>query len=130
MEDSKGVTNEAKNVGQTYQEQAGRAGEQHQRTAEKGLDAVLRSWGEFNDGASAIAAEVTGYSKQAFNDAAQNFKRLIGAKSLEQAIEIQTQYAKKAYDDHVAELSKLSQMYLELTRNAYRPSEQGPSAKR
>jgi len=32
---------------------------------------------------------------------------------MEQAIEIQTQYAKKAYDDHVAEMSKLNQMYLQ-----------------
>jgi hypothetical protein len=129
MQDTKDMANEAKNVARTYQAQAERAGEQYQRAAEKGLDAVLRSWGEFNSGVSAIAAEVTGYSKQAFNDAARNFERLIGAKSVEQAIEIQSQYAKKAYDDHVAAMSKLSQMYLTLARNAYRPAEQRTSAK-
>jgi hypothetical protein len=129
MEHTKDIANEAKNAGRTYQQQAERAGERYQRAAENGLDAVLRSWGEFNNGVTAIASELTGYSKQAFNDAARNFEQLIGAKSMEQAIEIQTQYAKKAYDDHVAQMSKLSQMYLQLTRNAYRPSEQGPSAK-
>jgi len=50
---------------------AGRAGGRAvSEAAEKGLDAVLRSWGEFNSGATAIASELTGYSKQAFNDAA------------------------------------------------------------
>jgi hypothetical protein len=46
---------------------------------------------------------------------------LVGAKSVEQAIEIQTQYAKKAYDTHVAELTKLGEMYVGLARTAYQP---------
>jgi|SRR6478736_5654779 len=47
-----------------------------------------------------------------------------GAKSFEQVIEIQSQYAKKAYDTYTAELSKLGEMYAGLTRNAYKPVEQ------
>jgi hypothetical protein len=39
-------------------------------------------------------------------------------------IEIQSQYAKKAYDTYIAELSKLGEMYAGLTRNAYKPVEQ------
>ena len=39
-------------------------------------------------------------------------------------IEIQSQYAKKAYDAYLAELSKLGEMYAGLTRNAYKPVEQ------
>jgi hypothetical protein len=44
--------------------------------------------------------------------------------SFEQVIEIQSQYAKKAYDTYTAELSKLGEMYAGLTRNAYKPVEQ------
>jgi hypothetical protein len=39
-------------------------------------------------------------------------------------IEIQSQYAKRAYDNYVAELSKLGEIYAGLTRNAYKPVEQ------
>ena len=48
---------------------------------------------------------------------------MIGAKSLEQAIEIQSQYITKAYDTYMAEMSKLGEMYVGLARNAYKPVE-------
>ena len=38
------------------------------------------------------------YSKKAFEDGTRAFEQLIGAKSVEQAIEIQSQYAKKAFE--------------------------------
>ena len=44
-------------------------------------------------------------------------------KSVEQAFEIQSQYAKRAYDAHLAEVSKLGEMYVGLVRDAYKPVE-------
>ena len=74
-----------------------------------------------NKGFQAIAADVTDYSKKAFEDGTRTFEQLIGAKSFEQAFEIQSQYAKKAFDAYVAQLSKLGEMYVDLARNAYKP---------
>ena len=88
-----------------------------------GFDAAVRSFGEVNKGFQAIAAEVTDYSKKAFEDSTRAFEQLIGAKSIEQAIEIQSQYAKKAYDTYVAEMSKLGEMYVGLAKDAYKPVE-------
>jgi hypothetical protein len=84
----------------------------------------VHSFGEVNKGLQAIAAEVTDYSKEAFENGTRAFEQLLGAKSFEQVIEIQSQYAKKAYDTYIAELSKLGEMYAGLTRNAYKPVEQ------
>jgi hypothetical protein len=47
----------------------------------------------------------------------------MGAKSIEQAVEIQSNYAKKAYDAYVAEMSKLGEMYAGLAKDAYKPVE-------
>jgi hypothetical protein len=44
-------------------------------------------------------------------------------KSVEQAIEIQSRYAKKAYDEYIAEVSKLGEMYVSFARSAYKPFE-------
>jgi hypothetical protein len=44
----------------------------------------------------------------AFEDATRAFQQLVSAKSAEQAFEIQSQYAKKAYDAYLAEMSKLT----------------------
>jgi hypothetical protein len=76
-----------------------------------------------NKGFQAIAAEVTDYSKKAFEDGTRAFEQLIGAKSVEQAVEIQSQYAKKAYDTYIAEMSKIGEMYAGLARDAYKPVE-------
>ena len=50
------------------------------------------------------------YSKKAFEDATRAFEQLVGAKSFESVIEIQSQYAKKAYDTWVVEASKLGEI--------------------
>jgi len=92
-----------------------------QKMGKDNYDVMVRSYGELNKGLQAITARMTDYSKRAFEDAARAFEQLASVKSFEQAIEIQSQYAKKAYDDWVAEASKLSEMYTELTRDAYRP---------
>ena len=103
--------------------------EEFQKVGKDGFDAAVRSFGEFNKGFQAIAAEVTDYSKKAFEDGTRAFEQLIGAKSIEQAIEIQSQYAKKAYDAYVAEVSKLGEMYVGLAKDAYKPVEAAFSKK-
>ena len=89
----------------------------------EGLDAALSSYGELNKGFQAIAARMTDYSKQAFEDATRAFEQVVGAKSLEGVTEIQSHYAKKAYDTWAAEASKLGEMYAAIARDAYKPVE-------
>ena len=97
--------------------------EEFQKVGKDGFDAAVKSFGEMNKGFQAIAAEVTDYSKKAFEDSTRAFEQLIGAKSIEQAVEIQSQYAKKAYDTYMAEMSKLGEMYVGLAKDAYKPVE-------
>lgn len=94
-----------------------------QKLGKENYGAMVRSYGELSKGFQTIGARVTDYSKQAFVDATTTFERLAGAKSLEQAVEIQSQYAKKAYDNWVAEASKIGEMYASVDRDAYKPVE-------
>ncbi len=97
--------------------------EEFQKVGKDGFDAAVRSFGEMNKGFQAIAAEMTDYSKKAFEDSTRAFEQLVGAKSVEQAIEIQSQFAKKAYDTYMAEMSKIGEMYVGLAKDAYKPVE-------
>ena len=99
-------------------------GEEFQRATKDGFDASVRSFGEVSKGFQAIAATAVDYSKKAFEDSTRTFEQLAGAKSFEQAWEIQSQYAKKAFDAYVAQASKIGEMYVDLARTAYRPVEQ------
>jgi phasin family protein len=98
--------------------------DESQKFGKEGFDAALRSYGELNKGFQVIAAKATDYTKKSFEDATRAFEQLLGAKSIEQAIEIQSAYAKKAYDAWVAEATKLSELYVNLARDAYKPVEQ------
>ena len=95
-----------------------------QRAGKDGFDAAVSSFGEANKGFQAIAAEIAAYSKKSFEDGTRAFEQLIGAKSFEQAWEIQSQYAKKAFEAYVAQASKIGEMYVDLARGAYNPVEQ------
>jgi phasin family protein len=99
-------------------------GEDYQKLSKEGFDATLRSLGEVNKGFQALTAEMTDYSKKAFDDGIHAWQQLLGVKSVDQALEIQTQYAKRSYDTYMAEMSKLGEMCVSLARNAYRPVEQ------
>jgi hypothetical protein len=88
-----------------------------------GFDAALRSYGEANRGLQALTARVTDNAKKAFEDASRTFQQLVGAKSLEQAVEIQTQYVKRAYDTFVAEAPKVGELYWAVVQDAYAPFE-------
>jgi hypothetical protein len=98
-----------------------KANDDLQKMGKDNYDAVLSSYGEFNKSMQAIAARWTDYSKRSFEEATRAFEQLVSAKTMEQAFEIQSQYAKKAYDNWMAETSKLTEMYAEMARDAYRP---------
>jgi len=118
------VAEEATRMGEEAQEQTIRVGHEYQKAAEIGVEAASRSFGEVNRGVQALAAEMTDYSKKAFDDAIRTWEQLIGVKSLEQAIQIQSQYTKRVFENHIAELSKLGEMGLGMVREASKPVEQ------
>ena len=54
------------------------------------------------------------YSKKSFEDGTKVMEKLLGAKSLDKAIEIQTDYAKSAYEGFVAQATKIGELYADL----------------
>ena len=101
-----------------------KANDDLQRMSKDNYDTMLRSYGELNKSMQSIASSWTDYSKRSFDDATHTFEQLIGAKTLEQAFEIQSQYAKKAYEGWMArKASKLTEMYAGMARDASRPVE-------
>ena len=99
-------------------------GEEYQRLSKEGFDAATRSFGEMNKGFQAIAAEMTDYSKRTFEDVFRAWEELLAAKSVGQVFEIQSQYAAKACDTYMSEMSKFGEMYLNIARQASKPAEQ------
>lgn len=112
-------------------EQMQKASDDFQKTADElqkmgkdNYDAMVHSYGELSKTFQAIATRWTDYSKRAFEDATRTFEQLVGAKSLEQVLEIQANYAKTAHDNWMAEAQKIGEMYAAAAWDAYKPLEQ------
>jgi len=94
-----------------------------QQVGKENVDLALKSVGVLSKGTQAIAVEITDYSKKAFEDGTAALEKLFGVKSLEKAIEVQTEYAKAAYEGFVAKASKIGELYADLAKETYKPFE-------
>jgi hypothetical protein len=97
--------------------------EDFQKLGQQNVDTAMKMFGEWSKGWQTIAAEMTDYTKRSFEESTATVEKLLSAKSFEQAVEIQTGYAKRAYDDYMHQVSKLGGLYAELAKEAYKPVE-------
>jgi hypothetical protein len=94
-----------------------------QKLGQSNVDSAMRMYSEWNKNWQAIAAEMSDYTKRSFEEGSATLEKLMGSKSVGQAIEIQTSYAKRAYDDCMQQVTKIGGMYAKLTKKAYEPIE-------
>lgn len=94
-----------------------------QKLNQQNVDSAMKAFGEWSKGWQAIAAEITDYTKRSFEESTSTVEKLLSAKSFEQAVEIQTGFAKRAYDDYMHQVSKLGGLYADLAKEAYKPVE-------
>lgn len=94
-----------------------------QQVSKENIDLAVKSMGNVSKSAQAIAVELADYSKKSFEESTAMVEKLFGVKSLEKAIEVQSEYAKAAYEGFVAETTKLGEMYSALARETYKPFE-------
>jgi hypothetical protein len=94
-----------------------------QQFGKDNMDATLKSFGALSKSAQAIAIEIADYGKKVFEQGTTATEKFIGAKSLEKAIEVQSDYIKTCYEGFVAEATKLGELYADLAKEAYKPFE-------
>jgi hypothetical protein len=97
--------------------------EDMQKFGKGSMDAAMTAAGAWSKTAQAIAVEFVDYSKKSAESSAAAWEKLLGAKSLEKAVEVQTEYLRSSYEDFVAEAAKLGELYADLARQSYRPFE-------
>ena len=94
-----------------------------QKFGKDNMDMAMATFGAWTKNAQAIAAEFADYSKKSFEDSAAALEKLLGAKSLETAVAVQTEYLKSSYEDFVAGSAKIGELYAGLAKEAYKPFE-------
>ena len=97
--------------------------DQFQKFGQENVDAALKSFGAVSKGAQAIATEAADFARRSFEQGTATFEKLVGAKSLDKAIEIHTDYLKTSYEGFVAQSTKISELYANVAKEAFKPLE-------
>ena len=82
----------------------------------------------FSTTLQAIFTEGADYTKKAVETRLALGEKLLGAKSFETVIQIQSEYAKTSYAAFVAQAAKMGELHSNLAKAAFKPAEQAIAA--
>ena len=93
----------------------------HQQNGKEQIDTGTASSDTFPGGFQAIANAYGDYAKKSLEDTKSFVEKLSGAKSFDKVIEIQTEFAKTAYETFVTESQKITALYGDVAKQSYKP---------
>ena len=68
-----------------------------------------------------IANAYRDYTRKSFEEFGSFFEQLSGVRSLDKAMEVQTEFVKRAYENSVAESQKIRELHRKLARQTFEP---------
>jgi hypothetical protein len=89
----------------------------------KSIETTKKNFEVLSKGAQSIGSEVSDYSKKSIESGQKAIEKLMSAKSPQQAIEMQMEFAKSAMEGFTAHATKVSAMYTDLAKTVFKPSE-------
>jgi len=95
--------------------------EDFQNFSKQQIEALTAASTTWTKGLQELAAESTDYAKKALTAGSAVYEKLLGARSVEAAIQIQTEYLKQAYEGFVAQAGKVSELYAKVANDALKP---------
>ena len=84
-------------------------------------EALIKSATVAGKGAETLHGEIYAYAKQSMEESIAAGKAILGAKSVHEAIELQTGFAKSAFENYVAELTKFNQLFTATAKDSFAP---------
>lgn len=97
--------------------------EEFQKLSKDNMDLAMRSFGTLSRNFQSIALDTADYTKKSFEEGTAAFEKLLAAKSVDKAFEVQADYARSAYEGFVTHATKLGEYYVDMTKDAYKPFE-------
>lgn len=94
-----------------------------QAMSKEGADAAMESFAAASKGMQAVASECADYARRSFEQGTSAVEKLIDARTLDRAFEVQSEYARNAYEGFVAQAAKLGALYAEVAKQSYKPIE-------
>ena len=96
--------------------------------SKKNLEAVVASVAAATKGAETLGAQAMAYSKKSMEDHVAAAKSLSSAKSVQEVVELQTAWAKSAFEAYVAQMTKASETVAASVKESFSPINERVSA--
>lgn len=87
------------------------------------VDSAMKSASAWTNGLQTIAAETAEYAKTSVESGSAAFEKAASAKSAEKVFEIQSEFAKSAFERMVAQAAKVGEIYTDMTKDVVKPFE-------
>ena len=85
------------------------------------VEAYVKAANVAGKGAETLHNEIYGYSKAAIEGSIANAKAVMASKSAHEAFELQTGFAKSAFESYVGQLTKLSELMVATSKETFEP---------
>jgi hypothetical protein len=92
-----------------------------QKFGKEQLETASSVAASLSKGFQTIATETADYSKRSIESNSAYVEKLLSAKSLDDAIQIQSEHAKSAYEGFIAQATKIGELYTILAKEAFKP---------
>jgi phasin family protein len=102
-------------------EKAAKGYEQFVTFSKDTAEAVMKSANAAGKGFETFNSEVFAYARKSVEDSVSASKAIMAAKSVDEAIQLQTEFGKTAFETYVDELAKFGDMALALARESAEP---------
>jgi phasin family protein len=89
--------------------------------SKKNLEAMVASATAATKGAESLGAQAMAFSKAAIERQVEAAKALTGARSVQEAVELQTAFAKSAMETYMAELNRATETVSATVKESLRP---------
>ncbi len=94
------------------------------KLTKEAMDNALRSLAAMTKGFQQISTETADFTKRSYEHQTAMMEKLFQARTLDKTIEVQSEFAKSAYEAWVAQMTKMSDIYAGIAKETYKPFEQ------
>ncbi len=94
-----------------------------QQMSRSQIEATTQSAAVMSRGLQQIVQEASEFSKKSMEESSAAFGKLVGVKTLDGVIQVQTDFAKSSYETYMAGAKRFGELFASLARDSYKPFE-------
>jgi hypothetical protein len=94
-----------------------------QKLAKDNMDSAAKAFALASKNAQTFATETADFAKKSYEANTAHIEKLLAVKTLDKAFELNTEFAKSAYEAFVAQATKVGNLYADVAKEAMKPVE-------